>query len=611
MSTPRGQSTFLRYGWVPKPKADETRYDRLGEGWALLIAFFRWWPDYYVELFRSDNSDYSGLELIQRVVMRAQARYRFVDITGCRGLTKTYATVLENLVEMEVWPSMKISYYGPSYKQMAKIGSQTFRQIEHDFPGLTKRFNVQAESVDRFELQTLFGSSFTIAAFRGDTVHKVIAEEYAQEENPRFDAEEYRRIVLPAVRATYSTRGIRNSAYILYKQHSITSAGRRQNYAYETRQRHYTMMCRGESAFVMDVPYDVVLLSGMRPIQWAESLKAQITPDEWMREMESYYTGADSNPIISDSALTESRCLLMMEEHHCCKDRNNSLKPADVVYILGYDVSYADGARNAKCACVVIKCTKQKEWLKRDKYLKQVVWVDDWLPKNAMAQAKRLKSIWRRFCYDGSKTYIAIDSWQYGTSVVQSLMQDLGDGLPPLCIYKHTQYTEYELEGALPVIYPIKAGGVGTTDPDSEMVRYMELQFEYRNFQLLTRDYQDGMEAYKRYHRIKNDASDYVIYNAYKKTNELVTQIQNLKKVPTASGFSERRISKTTQRDSWSALKYAGRFAQVLERTELDYVKKKSDWQGLIDQYKDPQPFISVGGGGSGRTVTMRRGRLY
>ena len=611
MSTPRGASTFVRYGWVPKPKAEQTRYDKLGDGWALLINFIRWYPDFLLDLFRSENADYGEETLIQRVIMRAKARYQYVDVTGCRGLTKTNTTFKEEMVEQLVWPGIKTSYYGPSYKQMAKIGSQTFRQIEHDYPALARYFNVQAESVDRFELQTLFNSYFAITAFRGDNVHKVVAEEYAQEENPRFDDEEYKRVVLPAVRLEYMINGKTDPAYIRYKQHSITSAGRRQNHAYETRCAHYRMMCRGESAFVMDVSYEAVLLSGMRPVQWAESLRMQLTPDEWAREMESYYTGSDSNPIVSDSALTEARCLMMMEDHHCCKDRNNTLKPQDVKYIVGYDVSYADGARNAKCACVVVKLTKQQEWMKRDRYLKQVVWVDDWEPKNARAQAKRLKSVWYRFCFEGSQTFIAIDNWQYGTAVTQALMQDLGDGLQPLCIYNHTCYTEFELDNALPVIYPIRAGGVGTTDPDQEMIRYMELQFEYRNFQLLTRDYQEGMTQYKRYHRIKDDSNDYAIYNAYKKTNELVSQIQNLKKIQTATGTAERRISKSRQRDSWSALKYSGRLAQILERTELSMAKRKSDWTWLLNKYKDPTAAYAVQEESMGRTVTKRRGRLY
>lgn len=608
MSTPRGTSTFVRYGWVPKPKAAESTYDNLGEGWKLLISFWRYFPDFLLDLLRDENADYGTEQLIQRVVMRAKARNQYVDITGCRGMTKTNTTFKEELAEQVLWPGIKCSYYGPSYKQMAKIGSQTFRQIEHDYPTLAKYFNVQAESVDRFEIQTLYGSSFTISAFRGDNVHKVVAEEYAQEENPRFDNEEYKRVVLPAVRLQYMVKGKADPNYVRFKQHSITSAGRRQNHAYENRVTHLQMMERGETAFVMDVPYSVVLLSQMRPVEWAESLRMQLTPDEWAREMESRYTGADSNPIVSDAALTESRCLTMMEEHHCCRDRNNTLKPEDVIYVVGYDVSYADGAKNAKCACVVLKLTKQTEWLKRDKYMKQCVWVDDWAPKNAMAQAKRLKYVWQKFTYPGSQTYIAIDNWQYGTSVTQALMTDLDDGIAPLCIYNHTQYTEYELQGSIPCIYPIRAGGVGTTDPDVEMVRNAELQFEYRNVQLLIRDHEEGMEAYKKYHRIKTDASDFVIYNAYKKTNELVYQIQNLKKVPNQNGFSEKRISKSIQRDSWSALKYALRFAQILERTVLVVVHKKNDWTDLLETYKEKDGLSGIRPRGE---FERQRGRIY
>lgn len=75
-------------------------------------------------------------------------------------------------------------------------------------------------------------------------------------------------MVLPAVRLQYMVNGRADPNFIRFKQHTITSAGRRQNHAYETRCRHLNMMMRGESAFVMDVPYDVVLLSQMRPVDW-------------------------------------------------------------------------------------------------------------------------------------------------------------------------------------------------------------------------------------------------------------------------------------------------------------------------------------------------------
>lgn len=571
-------------GWVDKRLSDKANYDNLGEGWALLISFMRIFPDFIQDTLRSEEADYE-LSLIQRVIMRAKARHQYCDITGCRGLTKSYCSVNEEADEMVLFPGIRTAYFGPSFRQTAKIGSQTYKQIQKDYPALADHFILQSDSVDKFELKTHMNSSFAITAFRGNNIHKVVAEETAQENPPRFDENDYKTVVLPAIRLRYKIRGKKDPSYIEFKQHSITSAGRRQNFSYETRCRHYQMMERGESAFVMDVPFEVPLLCQMRPVSWAESLKTELTPDEWAREMESRYTGADQNPLVSDTTLSESRTLLTMEEHHCCKDIYNKLDIEDVFYIVGYDVSYADGANNAKCACVVVKCTKQREWMKRDKYLKQVVWVDDWLPRTPMEQASRLKQIWYRYCYLGHYAYIAVDAWQYGSAVVQALMMDLGDGLDPLCTYNHMLYTEYELQNALPIIYPVKAGGVGTTDPDAEMIRNAEIQFANHNVELLTSNYNAGIEAYKKLHRIKDDKYDYVIYTPYKKTNELVGQIQNLKKVQSASGVSEKRISTRIQRDSWSALKYAIRLAQILEKTYLLKQRTPSDWDKLLKQF--------------------------
>lgn len=573
-------------GWISKRATEAVDYKHFtSEGWAFFISFVRIFPDFLLDIFRSENADYGDEELIQRVIMRTKAQYQYVDVTGCRGMTKTSTTFKEEMVELIVWPGTRLSYYGPSYKQMAKVGGLTYHQIEKDYPGLVKHFILVAEGADRLEFNTPYHSNFAITGMRGDNIHKVVAEEYAQENTPVFDFEEYKRVVLPAVRLQHMVSGKADPKYVRFRQHTITSAGRRQNHSYETRMLHYQMMERGESAFVMDVPFSVPLLSLMRPVAWAEGLRSQLSPEEWSREMESYYTGSDQNPIVRDEVLTEARSMLRMEEHHCCKDADNRMLPQDVIYVVGYDVSYEDDKRNARCACVVVKLTKQKEWLKRDKYLKQVVWVDDWSPKNAMEQARRLKQVWYRFCFDGSETYIAIDSWQYGKAVVQALMMDLGDGLNPLCIYRHASETEVELENAVPVIYPVKAGGVGVTDNDADMVRYMEVQFENRNIELLTSNYAAGIESYKKVHRIKDDRNDAMIYRPYKKTNELVGQIQNLKKVPSGSGIAERRISKHIQRDSWSALKYACRMAAILERSYLVKVQKKSLWEEEFKKY--------------------------
>ena len=580
-------------GWVQDDGTQKRDYDEYcNDSWAFLISFFLWYPDALLDVMRDDGANYKNEELIQRVMVRAFARYQYVDITGCRSLTKTNTIFKYKLTNGILWPGTKTSYYGPSLRQQAKLAKSAYKEMQDAYPALTKHYNVDSMAKEDFGISTPYRSMLTVNGTRGDNIHSVIAEEYAQEEAPAFDFEEYSTVILFAVRMVHMVQGERDRTYIPYQQHSITSAGRKQNHSYETRCAHLRAMQRGQSAFVMDVPWQVVVLSQMRPLEWVEQRKQESTPDKWMREMESRYTGTDQNPIVRDEVLTESRKLMLMEEHHCCKDRDNKLAAQDVIYIVGYDVSYEDDKKNAKCACVVVKCTKQKEWLKRDKYLKEVVWVDDWPPNGGfMEQAKRLKRVWYRFCCEGSQTYIAIDSWQYGKGVLQALMMDLGDGLAPLCIYNHASDTEYELENALPVIYPIKAGGPGVTDPDSEIIRNAEIQFENRNVVLLTSNGNAGVEAYKKYHRIKDDNLDYQIYAPYRKTRELVGQIQNLKKVLSGATVSERRISKSIQRDSWSALKYALRFAQHLERQNLQKAERKSDWWEVLEKYKG-QPLI-------------------
>lgn len=602
-------------GWISKREEEDAKYLNMGDGWPLFLAICRFWPDFLADILIADDAEFQ-LALIQRMFLRINARYADVDITGCRGITKSFCTHLGEYLDDLTWPGVDGGIFGPSIKQSASIARKIYSQIERNYPLLTRMLTVERNGEDTFVISTPYGSRTSIEAFRGNTIYKVVAEETAQEEKPPFDVKDYTESVLPQVRAKYKNGNRISRAYIKYKQHSITSAGRRQNYAYMTRRNHRTEMIQGKSAFVIDCGIECVLLCQIRDPEWVEKQRNELGPQGAMRELESIYSGSDKNPIIRDEVLTESRCLQMMEEHHCCKDRDNKLKPEDVIYIVGYDVSYRDAKANAKCACGVVKCTKQSDYYHRDKYLKQLVWLEDWSPADTptpRAQAQRLRRIWDRFCFEGSQTYIVIDAWQYGDGVLTSLMEQPVGGGVPLCTYKHIYYTELELQGAIPVIYPIKAGGLGTTDPDSDMVLNAELQFEHGNVQLLTANLNEGVEAYKKYHRIKDDSLNYKISQPYKKTNELIGQIQNLREEPSGQGIKEKRISQHIQRDSWSALKYSLRFAQILERANLVQKQNKSDWDKLLSKYKGRTLLEGIGmsAGGARGSSGHKRGKIY
>lgn len=549
-----------------------------GESWALLLSYWTWYPDRMLAVLLGEEADYT-LTLVQAMIQRIFARYQEVFITGSRGTTKTYNAMLSKMIDCIRWPGEKVRYFGPALNQTAEIADGAYIQIKKNYPALTDHFFNPKNSEDSFELVTGLGSEFTIATMRGDNCHQVLCEEVGQEEQPLFNHKNYRNIVLPSVRLKHHVDRKPDPLHIDFKKQYITSACRQQNEAYQYRCDILKAMRAGKNAFILDIPWQVAVLSGIRDISWAEDLRKKLTAEEWLREMESRYTGVSENPVIRDALLTEAKKIQVMETHHC--------QNPYAFYIVAYDISHEEGADRAKCALTVTKCTPQTAVDKQDSYLKQLVYVNDMDPTEAAAQARYVKDVWRRYSLDGSAypCYIAIDNRQYGKAVTEQLMKDMGDG-QPLCCMNH-EYPELELPNALPVIYPVVASNgyreTGRSDPDSEMMRYAEVQFEQGNVHILTTNVYSGVEAYKSFHRIKDGEDDALIAIPYAKCREMCGQISNLKRKMSGKNWSEVRISTAIQRDMWSSFKYGLRLAQILERKNLvQSAQPPSDWEPAI-----------------------------
>ena len=562
--------------WVNKDQERKLNYDIYDDdACALLISYWRWYPDKFLDLIEGEDADYS-LEIIQRVNLRAFCRYQKVFITGSRGTTKTYTAFLSYLVNGILWPGIEQSYYGPSLKQTADICAKAWKQIQKNYPILCSLWSVESMREDRFVLETPYGSRIAITAMRGDNIHNVLAEEAAQEEaGKQFDHDTFESVVSPAVRKLRTICKVPDPLFPQNKFDYITSAGSQQNRSYEKRLSAYKGMREGESAFALDIPVEVSLVSGIRTISWLRQQEEELTPDKILRELKSIWTGTSENPILKDITLTQSKTLTMMEYNHCGEP--------GVFYVIGNDNSYRDGGHNAKCAYAVFRLDPKKG-LEAGTFDKKLVYVqDNPPPKEALEQARQLKAFWRRYTImqGAEPAYIAIDARAYGTSVIELLHKDLQDGMPPLCCINH-DYAELEQQGALPVIYPIIATGgfnEGIHDSDAAMIEYAEREWEHGNVQMLISNIQDGVKAYKLAHKIKTDEMDVAISYPYLKTRELCGQIANLKKRVSGFGFTEERISRSIQRDMWSATKYALRVVKLLEdKYKAIYAQGDNPW---------------------------------
>lgn len=558
-----------------------------------LVSFFRAFPDRFLDLIESPNADFT-LALPQRVILRSMVHFVKSDTTSTRGLGKTYLEVLHGMTTGVLYPGVIIKQDAPSQKMGAELAAKAFHQIEKNYPPLAALWKIRSETKDSFKIYTDFGSEYSIGVIQGGNANEIIAEEIGQETEPKFDFHNFESKVLPTCRLK---RTINQQKDRTYNKHYIyiTNGSRRQNPAY-AKYRHSAMKAMSEQPFgagwAVDISWEMAVLFGIRDCDYVKELRNSMTREEFLRQMCAIYTGASENPMVSDEDLSASRTLKVMESKHC-GDPN-------AIYIVGHDVSYESGTKNAKCADVVMKLTPfpqdGKTLTKRDKYQKDIVWVDSYPPiKDPTQSAIHLKELWRRFTMDGGQTtYLAIDSWQYGNAIMRQLIIPLGDGIN-LCTYKHLECQELEGEHALPVIYPIKAGGTGVRDNDLAMINYMRTEYEQGNIRHLTADVNEGLEQYKRYHNIKDVFADSQILKPYYKTNELCEQIQNLQVVPTGASWKEKRVSMSIQRDDWSAEKYCGRVAMILEE-ELakSHNQSTSSWSNKINEFKNGQAHITT-----------------
>lgn len=568
------------------------------KAWGLLISYWRYYPDEFLDMMEGETSKYE-VGILQRVFMRAYARYEQVFNTASRGTTKTFTIFGGKMTEGILYPGVDTQYAGPSKEQLASILSGVVEDIFQQWPGLRDYWAFQANSRDNFEMVSNEGSHIMINVARGTTCNTVVAEEVAQSETKTtkaFDHDNFKTAILPAVRGIRMVNRRRDPFFRQYQQVYVTSAGMTHNEAFEYRAPIVRGMMNGENAFAIDVPSEVPVLSGIREVKWRENLKQTLTADGWLREMDSIWTGASENPIIRDAVLTESKSLLTMEERHCGNP--------DVFYVIGYDVSYVDGTKNAKCATAILKCERQKGE-RKNRYMKSLVYVyDNPPPSTSFHQAWQLKQIWRKYSLEnGEPSYIAVDARAYGKSVVEEMHKQMEDGLPPICCMNH-EFPELEESGALPVLYAVQATGGSVNarhDSDADMIRYAEVEFEQGNVRLLTSNIYEGVENYKKVHNIREADNDGLIARPYQKTRELVGQIGNLKKI--VSGFStrEERISKSINRDMWSALKYALRVAYLLEaKNLLGDGKKGSAWTGEIRK-AEKDGYAAILGGSAAR----------
>ena len=549
--------------------------------WALILSFIRWYPDILEDWTRGENAEFSN-SLINRVMKRYMARYQETFTTGSRGIGKTTTVVSDKCNKGILWPGEITGYYAPVMAQAAPLASKAFATYKRNTPILADHWIKNSDGRTSFKVTTPHGSQFIMDIDRGLDTSGVVAEECAQEDRNPFNWSDFNQIVLGTNRLSYKVNGQSDETHVDSQIHYITAATRRENEAYSVYINLRKAMQDGDDAYAVSMPWQVPVLARMKSVSYYRMLRKKLTSEQFMRECEAKWTGSIENPIIRDDILAASRKLKVMEDKHC--------GDPECFYIIGYDVSSRDVSGNAMTAMAVVKCERQHHSGLQDEYKKSLVYVEDRRPpRNAREHAALIKRRWKDYCTDeGRPAFIVVDARSYGLSVIEHLHEDLGDGLPPFrTMNNDPTFSELVQNNAIPCLYALQASGTSGADPNSVMLDYIEREFERGNLKMLTGNLYEGLQAYKLKHDIKDDLRDVEIQAPYSATTRLIRQIGNLQKKYGSVGWTEQQINKYIQKDMWSALLYACRIAQRLEKAELyDQNRRKNEWEELAKRYE-------------------------
>lgn len=90
--------------WVSKITERALDYDDYANlAGAMLVTYWRMYPDRYAAFCEAEQPDYR-LSFIQCVMLRALCRDKEVDITGGRGITKSYVGLMSRMILGILYP---------------------------------------------------------------------------------------------------------------------------------------------------------------------------------------------------------------------------------------------------------------------------------------------------------------------------------------------------------------------------------------------------------------------------------------------------------------------------------------------------------------------------
>lgn len=389
------------------------------------IAFWREYPDLFVEFLCGDNPQNFQLFFYQRVFLRAVIRHRYAYATFPRAYSKSFLSVLILMIRCILFPGSHLFVTTGGKEQAAGIAKEKVEELCKLIPGLRNEIDwsrgASKASKDMVEYKFKNGSVLDIMAARQSSRGKR-ATGGLMEECILIDQTLLNEVIIPTMNVDRRlSDGTRHREEVINKsQIYVTTAGWKNSFAYEKLiQLLIQQIIEPSEAVVLGGTWRIPVLEELLSKTFIEELKLDGTYNDasFAREYESEWSGDAESAFFSSDKFDKHRVLLQPEYEYSGRSSKSAY------YVLGVDV----GRKDCTTECMVFKVTPQAQ----GSSLKTLVNIYTWEAEHFGIQAINIKKLYYKY----KARTVVIDANGLGAGLVDFMLTDqvdpeTGDILP-------------------------------------------------------------------------------------------------------------------------------------------------------------------------------------
>lgn len=525
------------------------------------IAYWREYPDKFVDFLCGSNPENFHLFFYQRVFLRAVMRHRYAYATFPRAYSKSFLSVLVLMIRCILYPGSHLFVTTGGKEQAAGIAREKAEEICKLIPGMKNEIDWSrgATKASKNMVEYIFknGSKLDIIAAQQSSRGKR-ATGGLMEECILIDQTLLNEVIIPTMNVDRRLAdGSRQEDEPVNKsQIYVTTAGWKNSFAYEKLiQILIQQITEPGSAIVLGGTWRVPVMEKLLRKSFIEELKLDGTYNDssFAREYESEWSGDAENAFFSAEKFDKHRVLLQPEYEYSGRSTKSAF------YVLGIDV----GRKGCTSEVCVFKVTPQAQGAS----LKTLVNLYTWDEEHFEAQAINIKKLFYKY----KARQVVIDANGLGIGLVDFMVKDqidpeTGELLPNFGasndeenFYKQFRTADTEIDA----MYLIKANAPINTEAHS----YVQTQLSSGKIKFLIDENQAKVKLMSTKMGQQMDSDKRAEYlKPFTLTTILREQMLNLVEENEGVNIILKQSSRSIKKDKFSAFEYG-----------LYYIKQEED----------------------------------